>query len=403
MGRLLTDSTISAAVRRVTAGRAPTVTLADAAPRGAGRLLLRVQPGRAEWFAQRFVDGRRRLQKLGSYPALSLAQAREQFAAHRPADGRATLGELLDAYVAHLNGRASQRQARYVLAEAGSIIGRSRLARDVTPRDIVSVIKPRFAAGSRAAAAKRRMYLSAAFRWAIRSAHDYRTATPRHWGLAANPVDAVPVDKGATRAGERWLDIDEWRQVWRWATAGRPGGSRTVVALLLLTGQRVPEITSLRAEQWDSAERILHWPTTKNGWPHTIPVCELAALLLDALQPGPGGYLFPGRSGPITHDAVRARLQAGRLPDFDARDLRRTWKTLAGEAGLSKVVRDALQHHGRADVASRHYDRWDGMPEKREAVSRWGQWLAEQLGQPNPDQHAQQVVQAQHDAQAQHV
>jgi len=375
MSRLLTDAAIAAAVRWAASGKAATATLADVAPRGAGRLVLRVQPGRAEWFAQRFVDGRRRLQKLGAYPALSLAEARERFAGHRPAEGRATFGELLDAYVASLEGRASQRQARYILAEAGSIIGRSRLARDVTPRDIVSVIKPRFAADARAAAAKRRMYLSAAFRWAIRSAHDYRTANPRDWGLVTNPVDAVPVDKGATRAGERWLSVEEWLQVWRWATEQRPGGARTVVALLLLTGQRVTEISGLRAEQWDSAERILHWPTTKNGLPHTIPVCDLAAQLLDALQPGPGGYLFPGKHGPITHDAVRARLRAGNLPDFDARDLRRTWKTLAGEAGLSKVVRDALQHHGRADIASRHYDRWDGMPEKREGIARWQAWL----------------------------
>ena len=58
------------------------------------------------------------------------------------------------------------------------------------------------------------------------------------------------------------------------------------------------------------------------------------------------------------------------------RDLRRTWKTLAGLAGVSKADRDALQNHGARDVSARHYDRYDGMREKRAAVDAWGRWAA---------------------------
>ena len=42
---------------------------------------------------------------------------------------------------------------------------------------------------------------------------------------------------------------------------------------------------------------------------------------------------------------------------FTARDLRRTWKTLAGAAGISKETRDRLQSHALSDVSSKHYDR----------------------------------------------
>jgi hypothetical protein len=60
---------------------------------------------------------------------------------------------------------------------------------------------------------------------------------------------------------------------------------------------------------------------------------------------------------------------------FEARDIRRTWKTLAGAAGIFKETRDRLQNHALRDVSARHYDRWDYMPEKREAMRVWSQFL----------------------------
>ena len=57
------------------------------------------------------------------------------------------------------------------------------------------------------------------------------------------------------------------------------------------------------------------------------------------------------------------------------RELRRTWKTLAGKAGLTKVERDLLQNHAAHDVNSRHYDRYDYLHEKRAAVAKWSEWF----------------------------
>ena len=49
---MLTDAKITATIRAVQGGRKATATLADPAPRGAGRLVLVVKPGRAEWYAR---------------------------------------------------------------------------------------------------------------------------------------------------------------------------------------------------------------------------------------------------------------------------------------------------------------------------------------------------------------
>jgi integrase len=56
---------------------------------------------------------------------------------------------------------------------------------------------------------------------------------------------------------------------------------------------------------------------------------------------------------------------------FTARDLRRTCKTLMGEAGISKEIRDRIQNHALNDVSSKHYDRYDYLTEKRRALEIW--------------------------------
>ena len=45
------------------------------------------------------------------------------------------------------------------------------------------------------------------------------------------------------------------------------------------------------------------------------------------------------------------------IPIANNRDLRRTWKTLAGKAGVSKEIRDRIQNHALHDASSKSYDR----------------------------------------------
>jgi hypothetical protein len=61
---------------------------------------------------------------------------------------------------------------------------------------------------------------------------------------------------------------------------------------------------------------------------------------------------------------------------FSPRDIRRTCKTLMGKAGISKTNRDIMQQHSKIDVSTIHYDRYDYMSEKREAMNLWTEYLA---------------------------
>ena len=64
---------------------------------------------------------------------------------------------------------------------------------------------------------------------------------------------------------------------------------------------------------------------------------------------------------------------ANPLARFTPRDLRRTIKTRLSEVGVLKEVRDRVQNHALHDVASKHYDRFDYLPDKRAALEGW-QW-----------------------------
>jgi len=73
--------------------------------------------------------------------------------------------------------------------------------------------------------------------------------------------------------------------------------------------------------------------------------------------------------------AITRLLTKVSIAKFVPRDLRRTFKTLTGKAGISKEVRDRLQNHALTDVSSLHYDKYDYLKEKRKAMDIWNDYL----------------------------
>ena len=63
------------------------------------------------------------------------------------------------------------------------------------------------------------------------------------------------------------------------------------------------------------------------------------------------------------------------MPSFSARDLRRTFKTLAGSMGIALEMRNQMQGHALVDVGSVYYDRFDYLDQKRDAMEQWAAGL----------------------------
>lgn len=404
---MLNPRTIDAAAR----AQRPALLVDGTGERGAGRLALRVRPPRAEWVAIWWRGGRRVLGVIGRYPDLSLRDARDVFAAdwrpvieaggdprasRRAARRAGTVADLFAEYVAHMRAEGARSwpevdrallTGAYAAADA---LGRHTRACAVTPAMVSAYLADTYGRGSRTAADRYRAYLHAAFRWGSRAANDYtRAAGPAgDYALTGNPVAAVPRDTGATRARDRWLSADELRALWL-ALDGPGFGASTgpAVRILIATGQRVLDV--LRAEAGDLDLEAATWtiPAAKRktgaaGGDHVVPLPAIIVPHLRELVAVRHGLLFPHaeRAGAHVPDQTVNRAlarwsAAAGVARFQARDLRRTWKTHAGAAGLSKEIRDRLQGHALTDVSARHYDRHAYNAEKRSAMARWSAFL----------------------------
>lgn len=401
----LTDGEIRRALKQVeTTGKQ--LSLVDGEGHGTGRLVLVMKPMptrvTADWMAQQWRDEKRLKKKLGSYPSMPLSKAREIFNrdfAELIQKGRSikiagdtrpgTVADLFEAYVAYLKegGKSSWKEAEKGLNKIADTLGRNRPARDIEPDEITAIIRPIYERGKRSMADHVRSYIRSAFSWGLKSEHDYRSTAARRFRLTYNPAAGIPTEPKTI--GTRWLSEDEFVRLYRWLecpdTAVHPSYARAV-QIIMLTGQRVEEIARLHVDQWDAKERIIDWTKTKNLQPHAVPVPLLAAELIESIIPNEHGWFFPSAkdpSKPVSHGTLYSFIwrqrDRGVIPHATNRDLRRTFKTLAGKAGVPKEIRDRLQNHALQDVSSKHYDRWNYMVEKRAGMAKWDKFVRAML------------------------
>lgn len=96
---MITQKDIKVATASVAEGKVPKIELKDDGPRGGGRLTLAIRPKgegvTSEWYAVWHHDGQRKSTKLGSFPGMSLKEARDLFRTYYQAeilDGRNPVG-----------------------------------------------------------------------------------------------------------------------------------------------------------------------------------------------------------------------------------------------------------------------------------------------------------------------
>lgn len=403
----LTDKQIQRAIRELTTE----TTLNDgAAGRGTGSLRLRLRPTSdgvsATWLGFWKVDGKRASKQLGRYPDMTLAEARDAFAAEvrqvlqtgrNPravvvnAD-KPTVEALFKAYLAALRQKGARRAdeiERTLLTgkyNAADGLGRQRMAGAIEPADVSAFLAKGFERGSRRQTDICRTYMAAAFNWGIKSTHDYRSEARRDWGIKMNPVAAVPRDVEANRVRDRNLSAEELRAVWHAA----PDQTGDVLRLVIATGQRVLEVIRVAGEDVDLDAGLWNMPAhkTKGGKrPHTVPLPRQAIEIFARLKSFYGdGPLFPARAGAkgeligvpsVSRGASRLTCCA----PFQPRDLRRTWKSRAHDAGVDRFTRDLIQQHAQNDTGTKHYDRAEYLPQMREAMAKWEAWLDQVLAE----------------------
>ncbi len=396
----------------------------DSGERGAGRLGVRVLVSGNKMFVYRyFQNSKRKFITLGRYssdfglaqaralvveygdllksgldPLIELEKQKQKESEKAQEEARSgSIEQLFDSYITNMKERGkrtSDRVKQQLTQNTFPIIPPLTKAKDVTTSQIVDVIAVMIERGAPVESNRVRSALHAAFQFGM--LHDNNPAY-RHkqsvFGLSFNPVTAVPKQSHVEKVGNNYLTLTEVKDLLT-RLPGDSSVSFNVVMLLSLcihtAGQRPYELVSSEwdAIDWDNAILEIKPNISKTGNAHYVPLSDSAIGILKTLKRAETGsqYIFSHRTDPAKHyltqsfaHSLRKYIEASSVRKFVARDIRRTAKTLMGEIGISKAIRDKLQNHSMQDVSSKHYDRYDYMKEKREAIALWERKLIDKL------------------------
>lgn len=393
--------------------------LAEYAPRGEGRLLVRVLPsGVKECFYRYRTDGKDKTIALGRYDqrgtnGKTLADIRAACRAKRKLQEqtgdikehlatqkrareierrKGSFGQLLDAYIESLEaaGKPSAAQAkgtfRRNVSEPFPQFALMK-ANEIEPGHIKTILARMVKAGIKREVNVVRSYLQAAFTFGGKADNDPRTVALDGvlFGLKTNPVILVPRIAEYEKAGERVLSEDEIRAYWK-ALDALPTVQRATLRLNLAIGcQRIKQLLRADAAAFDFENGTLLIKDSKGRGEtrdHLVPLNEFALAQLEPLRKLKGEattyFTADGKRTMVLDTLSKAVATVSKtlkkeqkIPTFQLRDLRRASETVMQRLGISREVRAHLLSHGRVGVQGQHYERYDFIEEKRAALNKW--------------------------------
>lgn len=371
-------------------------------------LVLRVRPSGSKSFGFVYkLNGRKRRLVYGEYPKLELAAARKLHAhavallvqgidpadekqrkrddairAHAEKSRNPTVRELAALYLnlhAREKKRSWQEDERILNADVLPAWG-NRKIRDVTRADVNHLLDRIKTRGAGVMANRTLALIRKMFNFAI--SRDLL-------GNQGNP--AALVERRAVEAPrERVLSNDEIRHVWAALDSARMA-RHTVLALklILITGQRPGEAAGMEWSEIDKDQWTIPAVKSKNKQAHRVPLSDGALAVLSELAniKLSERYIFPGGRDSERPMTVAALSQAVRLWLIDQKvaerwtphDLRRTCATNLGKLGVPRFVQDKVLNHKDRSIGA-VYDLHEYYREKRDALTRWSNALAELLG-----------------------
>ena len=352
---------------------------------------VRVSEGGTKTFVLTYRVGRasRRL-TIGSYPGLSLADARELARVRRreiaagidPANAKKerrealTVRSLCEQFIEHY---AKKEQRRWRMTEA--ILDRyvvpswaHRAAKNITRGDVRTLLHE---AEKKAASAKRARrggrtqrnrvlsVVSQVFNWAI--AEDKLLVNPCA-GIAALPE----VER------DRVLTESEIKKFWEAAGAITPVMG-ALLRIQLATAQRGGEVRAMRWDEIDGDWWTIPAEKSKNGLAHRVPISDLAKTILAGVNGDERRvWVFPSPTLPRSHVANQHRavvaIRKATGLDFQPHDLRRTAASLMAGLGIQRLTIGKVLNHAEPGITS-VYDRYGYDREKQGALKAWSKEL----------------------------
>ena len=357
-------------------------------------LTLRVTPtGAKTWGFVYRAGGKPQWLTLGSYPAVSLAEARglalekrhavdvekrdpaaEQRAQREtaklppaPTPAIFTFADLAKLYETFASGRKKTwkddvaKTKKYLIPAWGGMALRS-----ITRAHVHELLDTLVAKGMTTGVNRIQAVISRLFTVALdRSLVDAHPAARMIKRFQEQPSDRVLTD-------------DELRGLWAGLNT-RPGRAADALRLRLLLGQRGAEVMGMKWVEVDFHERTWDLPgaRTKNHRPHSVPLPPTALALLERLHAervAAEPNVFPGLTPWSDDHRALSDIHGGA---YTWKDLRRTVSTRLAARGVSEEIVGRALNHARYTVTARHYIRHAYLAETRRALEVWDAELAD--------------------------
>lgn len=193
--------------------------------------------------------------------------------------------------------------------------------------------------------------------------------------VEANPAHRI-IKRFAEQPRERVLTDQELRTLWTGLDA-QPGAASDAVRLRLLLGQRGEETAGILWNEVDleTATWSLPRTRTKNGRPHVValPPRALAVFVRQReCVPATEARVFPALD--LTGDDHKA-LNVIHNGAYEWTDLRRTVSTRLAELGFDDTTIGRVLNHARVTVTAKHYNQHAYVEEIRQALTAWDREL----------------------------
>jgi integrase len=371
---------------------------------GRGLFFILQPSGAGSWALRYRFGGKPRKLTLGPWPALTLKAAREKanealvaiandrdpgvekIEARRAMSVRdnddlveAVVAQFLATYAKrNLKPRTGAEVKRILEKEIAAPWGRRRLS-EIRPSEINDRLDEIVDRGAPYAANRTLTWFKKLCAWA-----EEREL------IAASPCAKIKRPLKTEKSRDRVLTDEELREVWKAAEAvGWPYGH--IVRLLILTGARRSEVTSLTWREIDLEAKTWTLPAAraKNKREHAIPLSAAAVELLKSaprIADSEFVFTFSGDKPLVGYALVKDRIDdllPEKIAPWRLHDLRRTFASGLARLGTPIHVVEKLLNHvgGSLSGVAGIYNRHSYADEQRAAAEAWSRHVDSLVGE----------------------
>lgn len=365
-----------------------------------GGLYLEVAPSGGKWWRLKYrIDAKEKRMSLGTYPDVSLKEARE-----RRDEARKLIASGVDPSQARQDAKAAKRAAMLNTFEAvteswiekngadwdagtkakvkASFVNHvfkqigAKPVSDIKPSDVRTLVQSIEADGARETAGRVFQRIKAVFRYAV--AHELVEQDPTY---PLKPSEILRKQTTRHRAAMTERDVPQFMRLLD-EYGGEPA-TKAALRLLMLTAVRPGELRGARWEEFDLDRALWRIPADrmKMKTEHTVPLSPQALALLKDIRPSEAaaGLVFPSPfypGKPISDGTLNSALaRMGYKGTATAHGFRTLFSTCANEAGWNTdVIEKQLAHEERDEVRAA-YNRASWLPERQKLMTWWASHL----------------------------